>query len=105
MNRLELMIAAALLLIMAKVSYAGSLNPPYMEPEVTPPSQFVQCPPRFGKNKWVKRGHEEALCRETPKPAPERPEPKPPVECSSLDGWQVGRAYANGKPPVEKKCG
>lgn len=37
MNRLELTAAAAFLLMLTQAD-AGSLNPPWMEPEVTPPS-------------------------------------------------------------------
>lgn len=91
MNRLELLAAAALLIMVTRADAAG---PGYIfdDPEVERP----QCYTLFGLPCHVRQGGNDPLKDgDTKKP----PKPTPPSVCSSL---RVGEMYANRKP--EKEC-
>lgn len=101
-------LAILVLLMTFGPSRAGGFAEPIMEGQVVPGveaegSDLVRCPHRTGKGtKVVRRGHEDALCRDTEtRPAP-RPQ-NPPTQCSSLR-MEPGTRLATSYIKPEKQC-
>lgn len=94
MNKLELLIAAVLLAIMAKASWAGNPNPARIEPEPVRPVclNLLGLPCHEPGRPTTMDGSQQPKT-----PAKPKPQPKP---CASND-WTFGAYARNGG----KKCG